>query len=155
MSSIVNMCDLPVVQDVLRQAEYKIKKLTNIDVKLVTDSKFLVYADFEGNSKVVVAICSYFGVTFEQVKSAIRDAPVKDARHAIMYILHKHLKLTLKMAALYVGLKDHTSVLHALKKVRDWRDTNDSAYGAITLAIEILKDETDKNKVNPATDGGA
>jgi chromosomal replication initiation ATPase DnaA len=47
------------------------------------------------------------------------------ARKAAAYILRKHTSLSLKEIAPYIGVQDHTSVLHNVSTARDLMETED------------------------------
>jgi chromosomal replication initiator protein len=65
------------------------------------------------------AVCSYFKVTVNDLKSKSRTKELADARHIAMYLSNKILKATLVEIADFYGKRDHTSVIHGVKKVED------------------------------------
>lgn len=61
----------------------------------------------------------YFGVSIEELQSKSRLKEIATARHMAMYLCYDIVKATQKEIAEYFGGRDHTTVLHAIKKIKD------------------------------------
>jgi chromosomal replication initiation ATPase DnaA len=69
-------------------------------------------------SAVMQAVCEQYNVTIDELRIACRAEPLVTFRHIAAYLLHK-IGLSFPQAALMLGYSDHTSVMHAVKRVRD------------------------------------
>lgn len=63
-------------------------------------------------------VCNKMGVPIERVRSKSRTREVAFTRHMICYVLKNKFKMTLKDIGNVVGIDDHTSVIHANKKIQ-------------------------------------
>jgi chromosomal replication initiator protein len=77
-----------------------------------------------------------FKITINQIKGQSRTKTQTQARQVAMYLMRKHLGLSLKEIGLYFGKKDHTTVLHAIKKVEDMR-TLDQEFASLLNRITM------------------
>lgn len=71
--------------------------------------------------KIINAVEYCSGISFLQMCSSSRNRPIVDARHTAMYFIKQHSKLTLHQIGLLFGFRDHSSILHAIRKVEDWQ----------------------------------
>ena len=70
------------------------------------------------SSKVVVEkVAKYFQLTPKEMCSKSRIAHIKNARQVAMYILAKELGMSTPKIAAEVGVKDHTTVMHGIRKI--------------------------------------
>lgn len=70
-------------------------------------------------------VLKHFDLTLDQINVRRRDTELVQARHIIIYFAKNKTGLTLKkIGNLFNGGKDHTTVIHAIKAVRDLMDTN-------------------------------
>lgn len=60
-----------------------------------------------------------YKITTTQLKAKSRTKTQAQARQVAMYLMRKQLGLSLKEIGLYFGKKDHTTVLHAIKKIEE------------------------------------
>lgn len=67
--------------------------------------------------QVVTSVAKYYNLTPKEMCSKSRVANIKNARQVTMYILSKELNLSTNKIALEVGVKDHTTVMHGIKKI--------------------------------------
>lgn len=88
---------------------------------------------------IIEAVGRSFGIEEEKVKGKSRTEQVSLARHACMYLARKHIPaLTLAEIATFFGRKDHTTVLHAEKKIKELLDNNSDFAKQIEEIIEDL-----------------
>lgn len=70
-------------------------------------------------------VLKHFDLTWDQINVRCRDTELVQARHIIIYFAKNKTGLTLKkIGNLFNGGKDHATVIHAIKAVRDLMDTN-------------------------------
>lgn len=70
------------------------------------------------NSKQIVdKVARYFQLTPKEMCSKSRVSNIKTARQITMYLLSKELGLSTTKIATEVGVKDHTTVMHGIKKI--------------------------------------
>lgn len=82
------------------------------------------------------AICEMYSITIEEIKSPRRNKGITELRHIMAYLIKKNIKNRIILAGVgeHIG-RDHASVIHAIKKVRNWMDT-DSAFKRKVKRIE-------------------
>lgn len=67
--------------------------------------------------QVIEKVAKYYQMTPKEMCSKSRVAHIKNARQVAMYILSKELSMSTPKIALEVGVKDHTTVMHGIKKI--------------------------------------
>lgn len=67
--------------------------------------------------QVIEKVAKYYQMTPKEMCSKSRVAHIKNARQVAMYILSKDLSMSTPKIALEVGVKDHTTVMHGVKKI--------------------------------------
>lgn len=92
----------------------------NIDVEL---AKELLHLDENAEQNlsyesILKAISDYYSIPVKDILGKSRIKEITNARHIAMYFSYHHMKSTLKEIADYFGGRDHTSVLHAVKKIQ-------------------------------------
>ncbi len=87
-------------------AKQQLKLEDNIEVKNITlDS-------------IAKAIASYYRIPLADIKSRSRQKDVTLARHLGMYLSYQIIKSTLSEIGKFYGNRDHTSVMHAIDKIK-------------------------------------
>lgn len=66
---------------------------------------------------VIKKTASFFGILVEELCGRSRVSNIKTARQVAMYIMSKDLQMSTPKIALEVGLKDHTTVIHGVRKI--------------------------------------
>ena len=66
---------------------------------------------------VIKKTASFFGILIEELCGRSRVSNIKTARQVAMYIMSKDLQMSTPKIALEVGLKDHTTVIHGVRKI--------------------------------------
>lgn len=79
--------------------------------------------------------CTYWKVTPEEVFSKSRKANIVQVRQVTMYLAQRLTKLTSSKIGLMVGGRNHATVLHSVKQVRD-RMALDKEFAQSIHAIE-------------------
>ena len=67
---------------------------------------------------IIDKVAKYYQLSPLELKSKSRVSNIKTARQIAMYLLHEELSLSTTKIAAEVGVKDHTTVLHGIKKIR-------------------------------------
>ena len=69
--------------------------------------------------QVVDKVAKYYQLTAKEMCSKSRVANIKNARQVAMFILSEELNLSTNKIAAEVGVKDHTTVMHGIKKIKN------------------------------------
>ena len=67
--------------------------------------------------QIISCTCEHFKVKEEDLFGKSRKAIVVTVRQMSMYLAHKHTKLTASKIGIYVGNRDHATVLHGIKTI--------------------------------------
>ena len=70
-------------------------------------------------SKVVEKVARYYDLSVKELTGKSRVAHIKTARQVAMFLLTEELALSTTKIANEVGVKDHTTVMHGVKKIRE------------------------------------
>lgn len=68
---------------------------------------------------ITKAVCNYFKILPEQLKSKRKTADLARARQIAMYLCRKHTSSSLKFIGDEFGGRDHSTVIHAISVVED------------------------------------
>lgn len=115
------------VENSIRELEGSLTKVISL-INLGVNPSFddvakLLQIDIESKrkkitpTKVIKTVSEVFDVKPVDIKGGRRTAYVAQCRQTVMYILRKELDLPLERVAQEVNRKDHTTVLHACKKI--------------------------------------
>ena len=69
------------------------------------------------SKQVVEKVAKYYNLALKDLQSKSRVSNIKNARQVAMFILSKELNLSTNKIASEVGVKDHTTVMHGVKKI--------------------------------------
>ncbi|MCM8772795.1 MAG: chromosomal replication initiator protein DnaA [Candidatus Omnitrophica bacterium] len=72
-----------------------------------------------GLKKITQVVCEYFGITEEEIKSERRVKNIILPRQIAMYLSREFTESSLNSIAFEYGVKDHTTVLHAYRKIKN------------------------------------
>ncbi|MBQ6511025.1 chromosomal replication initiator protein DnaA [Candidatus Saccharibacteria bacterium] len=67
--------------------------------------------------QVVEKVAKYYQLPVKEMCGKSRVSHIKNARQVAMYILSKELQMSTTKIAYEVGVKDHTTVMHGVKKI--------------------------------------
>ncbi len=67
--------------------------------------------------EIIKTVCSFYNIKPTLIKGPKRDASIVRARQIIMYFLKKDLGITLVEIGNLLGGRDHTTIMHGLKKI--------------------------------------
>lgn len=68
---------------------------------------------------IINKVCAYYGLDTESIQTKSRKHEIVQARQICMYLIKKHLDYSTSKIGMYVGKRDHATVLHAFSVVRD------------------------------------
>ncbi len=103
---------LPLSEDLARSVVGKPAAESELSQKIISPKQ------------VTDLVIKRFGITLTQLKSARRSRPLARPRQVLMYLLRTELKLPLEEVGLWVGGRDHSTVLHAVDTVSTLLSTN-------------------------------
>jgi chromosomal replication initiation ATPase DnaA len=122
MQQLVNIEDLPLVQKIIANAQQRIKEVTGTTVQLM----------FIGQSKnektqakeiLKQVIENEFGYSWDKIVSNVKKEDLVLARFCFSYVAVKKIKQSLTATAEDTKRKNHTSILHALSKCKNYLNT--------------------------------
>lgn len=68
--------------------------------------------------KIVEKVAKYYQLSVKEMCGKSRVSHIKTARQVAMYLLSEELQLSTNKIAPEVGVKDHTTVMHGIKKIK-------------------------------------
>ncbi|MBR2543024.1 chromosomal replication initiator protein DnaA [Candidatus Saccharibacteria bacterium] len=69
--------------------------------------------------QIVEKVAKYYNLTIKEMCGKSRVTHIKTARQITMFLLSKELSLSTNKIAAEVGVKDHTTVMHGIKKIEN------------------------------------
>jgi chromosomal replication initiator protein len=82
---------------------------------------------------------AYFAISVDELISKSRSRPLTHARHIAMYLTRENTGLSLvKIGDMYGG-RDHTTVLHGIKKVEDEMRARDATFRQVQDLTRIIR----------------
>lgn len=105
--SVVYNCDID-----MDLAEKVIGRVVKFEKKSITIEEILEKS------------CEAFNVTVEDVSTRSRKRPIVMARQMAMYLAQKHTDLATTRIGVMVGNRDHATVLHSIKQMRELIETD-------------------------------
>lgn len=117
---------------------------TDIDMNLARR----IVGDFSDYEKkeitieaIIKTVAEYYGINPETINTKSRKREVVLVRQVAMYLAKKHLDLSTSKIGLYVGNRDHATVLHACKTITNLNETDKqfrSELNEIDMALQNL-----------------
>ena len=68
--------------------------------------------------QIVEKVAKYYDLSVKEMCGKSRVANIKTARQVAMFLLSEELQMSTPKIALEVGVKDHTTVMHGIKKIK-------------------------------------
>jgi chromosomal replication initiator protein len=84
-------------------------------------------------------VCSYFHIEQAAVQTNSRKKEIVNARQVTMYLANKYTDKSLSAIGKIVGKRDHATVLHSCKTVKDQLETNKTFRSSIEEIEQLLK----------------
>nr|WP_245709004.1 chromosomal replication initiator protein DnaA [Ruania alba] len=92
-------------------------------------------------SVIMAQTSSYFGVTIEALCSADRSRVLVNARQIAMYLCRELTELSLPKIGQVFGGRDHTTVMHANRKIRQQMAERRSTFNQVTELTNRIKQQ--------------
>ncbi len=89
---------------------------------------------------IISSICSYYNIKQTQLKGVKRDSFLVKPRHICMYLLKEEAGLTFVEIGNLLGGRDHTTVMHAVEKIKDMTLKSEKLNEEILYIKRLLKD---------------
>lgn len=132
---------LPVVYKIVAEAERQLTHLigSRVTVKLeINDEK--ISADEGRHIALQQLVCSEYGVTWSQIAGPLRLRKYVDARAAYCFLAKAFFLESLKSIGQAV-CRDHTSVIHLIRRTEGYLKVNDPAIKPIlTIKNKFYED---------------
>jgi len=69
-------------------------------------------------SRIVEKVAKYYDLSVKEMCGKSRVTHIKNARQVAMYLLSEELSMSTTKIAPEVGVKDHTTVMHGIKRIQ-------------------------------------
>ena len=84
---------------------------------------------------IIAATARYYGVTFTEIKSDRRQKQYCRARHVAMYVCREMTTRSLPEIGRQFGRRDHTTVLHGVRKITELLSAGDAEIKSAVAKI--------------------
>ena len=125
-------------------AKSKIMNTSEITIELAEDAlKDIIHPDKHREvtpALIIDVVAEHFGVNPEDITSKKRNSEFVLPRQVVMYLCRSMLEISLSNVGKILGKKDHTTIIHGIKKIEEDITTNEE----LKNKIEIIK-----KKINP------
>ena len=109
---------------ILAQASMNKKEIT-VDLASIVIEKFVKHTPREITIELIQKLVSdYFHIPIDKIQSNSRKREIVQARQLTMYFAKSHTKSSLSLIGTKCGNKDHATVMHACKTVKNLADTD-------------------------------
>lgn len=99
--------------------------------------------EIEVNSDVIMEVTAkYFNITKKDLLGKSKAQPVVHTRHIAMYLCRELTDLSLPRIGKTFGGKDHSTVSHAIKRIRDELNKKQDTYDEIQQITQLIKNHT-------------
>lgn len=100
----------------------------------------LSYGVTEQESNTVLeTVCEILKVTPEQVRGKERFRTIVLARHITCHIFRNKFQMQFKRIGLFLGGRDHSTIVHAINSIKDWMDTDSDIMTLVTVCEHAVK----------------
>ncbi len=86
-------------------------------------------------TRIIDVVIDHYGVKLTDLQSKRRQKSISLPRQVCMYLARKHTRYSLEEIGGYFGGRDHTTVMHAVRAIRE-RCENDDDFEGIVAALE-------------------
>lgn len=119
------------LNSIIAQATLNKREIT-LDLTARTLSKLVQTARKEISIDYIQkTVCEYFKVKIEDIQSKTRKRDVVQARQLAMYFAKQYTKASLASIGSQIGKRDHATVLHACKTVKNLQETDKQFRGYV------------------------
>lgn len=103
----------------IEEIHKEINMLSDADKKRLISELVQQHKDINPFEFIETTICNHFNIPLRIMRSKTRKQEIVLVRHLIMYFARKQTTLSLATIGMYIGGKDHATVLHACNKIDD------------------------------------
>ena len=89
---------------------------------------------------IIEVVTEHFHISMDQMVSKSRTSEIARPRQIAMFLCHKMTDIPLDTIGSLLGGRDHSTIIHGIKKIKEEYETNDSTRSLI---------DTIKKKINP------
>ncbi len=94
------------------------------------------------HATIMAQTAAYFGLTIEDLQGASRSRVLVTARQIAMYLCRELTDLSLPKIGQQFGGRDHTTVMHAEKKIRQLMAERRAIYNQVTELTNRIKQQS-------------
>ncbi|GAB2901168.1 chromosomal replication initiator protein DnaA [Neomicrococcus lactis] len=91
------------------------------------------------SSQIIAATADYFNLTVEELNSKSRTRTLVTARQIAMYLLRELTDMSLPRIGAELGGRDHTTVIHAERKIRELMAERRAIFNQVTELTNRIK----------------
>ena len=88
---------------------------------------------------IIAATCAYFGISADELAGASRVAALARARQIAMYLCRELTDLSLPKIGSRFGGRDHTTVMHSVKKIDTKMGEDRQLFDQVTELTNRIK----------------
>lgn len=88
---------------------------------------------------ILNTVSTHFNISTALIRSTSRKREVVQARQVAMYLAKNHTNLSSARIGSYIGSRDHATVLHACKLIKDLREVDKSFNADLDKITTLLK----------------
>ncbi len=121
------------LQRLITEAEVSKKPIDEILISSLPKKPAII-----DSRQILDAVCQYYNLPIKLIKSEKRDKPISEPRQIIMYLLRQNTRMTNSEIASYLERKDHTTILHGVKKIANLLSTNAQIKKDIDKIQEVI-----------------
>ena len=121
-----NLCNAPITMDIAQ------KELQNI---ITPDKPREITPQL-----IIEVVTEHFNISMEQMISRSRSSDIAKSRQIAMYLCKTMTDSSLDVIGSFLGGRDHSTIIHGIKKISDEYDINENTKNLI---------DTIKKKINP------
>lgn len=118
-------------------AKSKIINTSEITIELAEDAlKDIVYPDKNKEvtpNLIIEIVAEHFGVNAEDITSKKRNSEFVLPRQVVMYLLRNMFDISLSNVGKLLGKKDHTTIIHGIKKIEEELPVNEELKNNIDI----------------------
>ena len=91
---------------------------------------------------IIAQTAAYFGLTIEDLQGQSRSRVLVTARQIAMYLCRELTEMSLPKIGQQFGGRDHTTVMHAEKKIRQLMAERRAIYNQVTELTNRIKQQS-------------
>ena len=84
-------------------------------------------------------VCNHFNLKISQIDSRIRTQQIAYARQVAMYLANELTDKSHVQIGLHIGNRNHSTVIHAIKLIKDMMDVNEQTRTDIDELVTTIK----------------